>query len=58
MFTLLGARQRFCDGIDRRNFIKIGAFGAGAVERAGALLVVFGMRPVTSVNANGASAVE
>src|SRR3954453_17146765 len=29
MFTLLGARQRFCDGINRRNFLKIGAFGAG-----------------------------
>ena len=29
MFTLLGARQRFCDGIDRRGFLKIGAFGAG-----------------------------
>ena len=29
MFTLLGARQRFCDGISRRNFLKIGAFGAG-----------------------------
>jgi hypothetical protein len=29
MFTLLGARQRFCDGLSRRNFLKIGAFGAG-----------------------------
>ena len=29
MFTLLGARQRFCDGLTRRNFLKIGAFGAG-----------------------------
>jgi hypothetical protein len=29
MFTLFGARQRFCDGISRRNFLKIGAFGAG-----------------------------
>jgi hypothetical protein len=29
MFTLLGARQRFCDGITRRNFLKIGALGAG-----------------------------
>src|SRR5437016_4577643 len=29
MFTLLGARQRFCDGINRRNFLKIGALGAG-----------------------------
>jgi hypothetical protein len=29
VFTLFGAKQRFCDGITRRNFIKIGAFGAG-----------------------------
>jgi hypothetical protein len=29
MFTLFGARQRFCDGISRRNFLKIGALGAG-----------------------------
>src|SRR5579871_1047805 len=29
MFTLWGARQRFCDGLSRRNFLKIGAFGAG-----------------------------
>jgi hypothetical protein len=29
MFTLWGARQGFCDGITRRNFLKIGAFGAG-----------------------------
>ena len=29
MLNLLGARQRFCDGVNRRNFLKIGAFGAG-----------------------------
>jgi hypothetical protein len=29
MFTLWGSRQRFCDGISRRNFLRIGAFGAG-----------------------------
>jgi hypothetical protein len=29
MFTIWGARQRFCDGLSRRNFLKIGAFGAG-----------------------------
>jgi hypothetical protein len=28
MLTILGARQGFCDGISRRNFIKVGAFGA------------------------------
>jgi hypothetical protein len=29
MFTLWGAAQKFCDGLTRRNFLKIGAFGAG-----------------------------
>ncbi|HKI37941.1 MAG TPA: DUF1501 domain-containing protein [Gemmataceae bacterium] len=29
MLTLWGARQRFCDGLSRRGFLKIGAFGAG-----------------------------
>jgi len=29
MLTLWGARQRFCDGLTRRDFLQIGAFGAG-----------------------------
>jgi hypothetical protein len=29
MLTFQGASHRFCDGIDRRSFLKIGAFGAG-----------------------------
>jgi hypothetical protein len=29
MFTLWGSAQRFCDGITRRGFLQIGAFGAG-----------------------------
>ncbi len=29
MLTLWGSRQRFCDGISRRNFLQVGAFGAG-----------------------------
>lgn len=29
MLTFLGSKQGFCDGINRRNFLKIGAFGAG-----------------------------
>src|SRR6478752_1845394 len=29
MFSFMGANQGFCDGINRRNFLKIGAFGAG-----------------------------
>jgi len=29
MLTFLGNKQGFCDGLSRRNFLKIGAFGAG-----------------------------
>jgi Protein of unknown function (DUF1501) len=29
MFTLLGSGQQFCDGLTRRSFLKVGAFGAG-----------------------------
>jgi hypothetical protein len=28
MLSFLGSQQRFCDGVNRRNFLKIGAFGA------------------------------
>jgi hypothetical protein len=29
MLTIWGEKQRFCDGVTRRSFLKIGAFGAG-----------------------------
>src|SRR5438477_2170094 len=29
MLRFLGSSQRFCDGLSRRNFLQIGAFGAG-----------------------------
>ncbi|MSQ96395.1 MAG: DUF1501 domain-containing protein [Gemmataceae bacterium] len=29
MLNFLGSKQRFCDGLTRRNFLSIGAFGAG-----------------------------
>jgi hypothetical protein len=29
MFTFYGKRQKFCDGLSRRNFLSIGAFGVG-----------------------------
>jgi hypothetical protein len=29
MLTIWGDKQRYCDGINRRNFLQIGAFGAG-----------------------------
>src|SRR5438552_2292254 len=29
MLTIWGGKQKFCDGISRRSFLRIGAFGAG-----------------------------
>ena len=29
MLTIWGGKQKFCDGMSRRNFLQIGAFGAG-----------------------------
>src|SRR5678816_975701 len=31
MLTIYGNKQRFCDGISRRNFLKIGALGLGGL---------------------------
>lgn len=35
MLTILGAPQRFCDGISRRSFLKIGGLSMGAVGGVG-----------------------
>src|SRR6266700_835899 len=32
MLTILGPKQRFCDGISRRNFLKIGTLGLGGLS--------------------------
>src|SRR5215813_14233413 len=32
MLTIYGPKQRFCDGISRRNFLKIGALGLGGLS--------------------------
>ncbi len=32
MLTILGERNRFCDGVSRRNFLKIGALGMGGLS--------------------------
>jgi hypothetical protein len=50
MFTLLGARQRFCDGITRRNFLQIGAFGAGLTLADLLRLRASGASPRASAN--------
>src|SRR5881397_1673710 len=31
MLTILGPKQRFCDGVSRRNFLRIGALGLGGL---------------------------
>src|SRR5579863_3251585 len=38
MLTLLGKSQRFCDGVTRRNFLKIGALSAGSLSLGGVTL--------------------
>src|SRR5581483_4156843 len=47
MFTIWGSRQRFCDGISRRSFLQIGAFGAG--------LSLAGMLRAREAQGNGSS---
>src|SRR6185369_13031878 len=32
MLTIYGPKQRFCDGVSRRNFLKIGALGLGGLS--------------------------
>src|SRR5882672_1258493 len=32
MLTIYGSQSRFCDGISRRNFLKIGALGLGGLS--------------------------
>src|SRR3954451_11910525 len=31
MLTIFGSRSRFCDGVSRRNFLRIGALGLGGL---------------------------
>jgi hypothetical protein len=31
MLTIYGRKSRFCDGISRRNFLKVGALGLGGL---------------------------
>jgi hypothetical protein len=44
MLTLWGAREQFCDGISRRNFLKIGALGVGALGVGLSLADIFRLR--------------
>ncbi len=38
MLTLFGKRERFCDGVSRRNFLKIGGLAGGALTLGGPTL--------------------
>jgi hypothetical protein len=37
MLTVLGPRHRYCDGLSRRSFLKVGALGAGGLTLPGLL---------------------
>src|SRR3954465_8333401 len=37
MLTILGERQRFCDGVTRRDFLKIGGLALGGLSLTGIL---------------------
>src|SRR5215510_4680971 len=50
MLTLWGDKQRFCDGMTRRGFLKIGAFGAGLT-----LADMLRVRAASSGSAGGGS---
>ena len=54
MITILGQRQRFCDGISRRNFLRIGTLSAGGLTLADLLraeaLAETGRRPRSIIN--------
>ncbi len=52
MLTIWGSKQGFCDGLSRRNFLKIGAFGAGLT-----LADMLRLRSEASVPARAKSAI-
>ena len=37
MLTFFGGKQRFCDGVSRRNFLKVGALATGGLTLADVL---------------------
>jgi hypothetical protein len=49
MLTILGSKARFCDGVDRRSFLRIGALGVGA----GCLTLADVLRAETQTGAAG-----
>ncbi|VTT96446.1 hypothetical protein : Putative uncharacterized protein OS=uncultured Acidobacteria bacterium A2 PE=4 SV=1: DUF1501 [Gemmataceae bacterium] len=56
MLTILGDKQRYCDGVSRRNFMKIGALGAG-VTLADVLRARAGQDPTTKPSSSNKAAI-
>src|SRR5579883_3175670 len=52
MFSIWGAAHNFCDGISRRSFLKIGAFGAGL-----SLAEMLRLRAQAGTSSSGKSAI-
>jgi hypothetical protein len=56
MLTILGDKQRYCDGVSRRNFMKIGALGA-SVTLADVLRARAGQDPTTKPSSSNKAAI-
>ena len=56
MLTIWGSKQRYCDGINRRNFLQIGAFGAG-LTLADVLRAKAGQDPTTKPSSPNKAAI-
>ncbi|HSQ54613.1 MAG TPA: DUF1501 domain-containing protein, partial [Gemmata sp.] len=54
MLTIWGEKQRFCDGINRRNFLQIGALGTG-LTLADVLRIRAAQTPALKTSANKAA---
>jgi Protein of unknown function (DUF1501) len=56
MLTIWGSKQRFCDGLNRRNFLQIGAFGAG-LSLTGMLRAKAAQDPITKPSSSNKAAI-
>jgi hypothetical protein len=57
MLTLWGAKEQFCDGVSRRGFLRIGAFGAGLTLAEMLRLRALGFNPETAKTTSNKSAI-
>ena len=60
MLTILGPSHRYCDGISRRNFLKVGALGAGGLTLPGLMRAeaAAGMKTGQVIGSTGSDAGE